>query len=453
MIESNQNGTYLTNLWKNILTYINENKLVQEDYLAFIKPDNTKIFSIDDQENRIIIGCNEFVAATFVNVLRVQFESAFEFFLQKNYSIVGKTNDELNNNFKPAEFVQNSFIKTQLDPNYTFENFVVGRSNIQSHVAATTVSGNPGYVYNPLFIYGNSGLGKSHLLNAIGNRIKATFPNYKIGIISGLDFVEGVSESIKCHQIDEFKKEFYDLDVLLVDDIQFIAGKEKTHEIFFSVFNELVNKKKQICLTSDCMPNEIKGLEERIISRFNQGLNVNIEAPEYETSINILKMKLSTSSNQQIDDEVLSFLATNFSQDVRKLEGALNRLLFYAINFNPSERITLKLASEAFKDQISETNNDEIDVEDIKKIVCNFYGVTKQQLNSKIRTKKIAMPRQIAMYLIRKFLDLPYKEIGAAFGKRDHSTVINACERVEKNIKKDPTYLKAIQQLEEMIKQ
>ena len=269
--------------------------------------------------------------------------------------------------------------------------------------------------------------------------------------MSGLDFVEGVSESIRNRTIDEFKKEFYNLDVLLVDDIQFIAGKEKTHEIFFSVFNELVNNKKQICLTSDRMPKDIKGLEDRIISRFNQGLNVNIEAPEYETSINILKKKLASSGTTNIDDEVLSYIATNFSQDVRQLEGALNRLLFYSVTFMPVEHITLKVAAEAFKDQMSEISDD-INVNTIKKVVCDYYGVTKQQLNSKIRTKNIANPRQIAMYLIRKFLDMPYKDIGMNFGKRDHSTVINACERVEENIKKDPNYLKAIQDLEAMIK-
>lgn len=453
MIESNQNGSYLSNLWKQVLSHVSENKLIEENYLGFIKPNNTRIYSIDDQEDRIMIACDDFIGATFVNSSKAQFEATFESFLNKKFSVIAKTTADLDTSFQPIEFVQNSFLKTKLDPTFTFDNFVIGRSNIQAHVAAKTVAGNPGYVYNPLFIYGNSGLGKSHLLNAIGNNIKATFPSYKIGIISGLDFVEGVSESIKCHRIDEFKKEFYDLDVLLVDDIQFIAGKEKTHEIFFSVFNELVNKKKQICLTSDRVPSEIKGLEERIISRFNQGLNVNIEAPEYETSIEILKMKLTNSSNQiTLEDDVLSFLATNFSQDVRTLEGALNRLLFFSINFYPGQKIDLSLASEAFKDQITESNKEEIGAEDIKKIVCSFYGVTKQQLNSKIRTQKIAMPRQIAMYLIRKHLDLPYKEIGGYFGKRDHSTVINACERVQKNIEKNPDYLKAIQQLEEMIK-
>ena len=239
---------------------------------------------------------------------------------------------------------------------------------------------------------------------------------------------------------------------MLVDDIQFIAGKEKTHEVFFSVFNELVNNRKQICITSDRMPKDIKGLEDRIISRFNQGLNVNIEAPEYETSLNILKKKLASSGNTQIDEDVLSYIATNFSQDVRQLEGALNRLLFYSIDFCPVDHITIKVAMEAFKDQISEDVGTEMSINTIKKVVCDYYGINKNQLNSKIRTKNIAIPRQIAMYLVRKFLDMPYKDIGNSFGKRDHSTVINACERVEENIKKDPAYAMAINALEEMIK-
>ena len=245
--------------------------------------------------------------------------------------------------------------------------------------------------------------------------------------------------------------EFYNLDVLLVDDIQFIAGKEKTHEVFFSIFNELVNNRKQICLTSDRMPQDIKGLEERIISRFNQGLNVNIEAPEYETSMNILKKKLMLNGGQNIDDEVLSYIATNFSKDVRQLEGALNRLLFFSITFAPVDHITIEIALEAFKDQIPEASN-ELSVVSIKKAVCDYYGITKQQLESKIRTKKIAIPRQIAMYLTRSLLDMPYKDIGNIFGKRDHSTVISACEKIEDLFKRDEMYQRSINEIKALIK-
>ncbi|MBQ6478931.1 MAG: chromosomal replication initiator protein DnaA [Erysipelotrichaceae bacterium] len=353
--------------------------------------------------------------------------------------------------------VKNDFLSREIDPNQTFTNFITGRSNVQAHLAATTVALNPGIIYNPLFIYGNSGLGKTHLLNAIGNKVKESFPNKRIGFTSGPEFVEGVFKASKENRFDDFKNVFNSLDILLVDDIQFLANKPKTHELFFTVFNELVNNHKQICLTSDRSPGEIKGLEDRIISRFNQGLNVNIEAPEYETSINILKMKISNStlSNQlTVDDEVLNYLATNFSQDVRSLEGAVNRLLFYSINFPLKEdrdHISLKLAVEAFKDQIKDSSN-ELAISSVRKAVCDYYNLTKQQITSANRTRNISNARQIAMYLCRKLLDATFDDIGREFGGRDHSTVMNACDNIEKKIKTDPVYLKVINEIESSIR-
>lgn len=440
------NEFYYGQLWNKVIEYIAKEKLLNEDVIHMLETDS-KIFSIE--QDKVIIICEFFLTTVVINTNAKELQAAFNVVFGADLKFIAKTAKELipAANIADDSPLLKNYIKTTIDKKYTFENFVIGRSNAQSQLSAFTVAANPGYLYNPLFIYGNSGLGKTHLLNAIANKILEQFPNYKIGIISGLDFVEGVFDSIKNHQIDQFKKEFYNLDVLLVDDIQFIAGKEKTHEIFFSVFNELVNNKKQVCLTSDRVPKDIKGLEDRIISRFNQGLTVNIEAPEFETSINILKKKISVSEIQTIDDDVLSYIATNFSKDVRQLEGALNRLLFYTISFIPSEHITLKIAREAFQDQVSEVN-DELDIDTIKKVVCNYYGITNQQLNSKIRTKNIAGPRQIAMYLARKRLDMSYKDIGNNFGKRDHSTVINACERVEERIKKDSMYQRAVMEIE-----
>lgn len=410
--------------------------------------DYSYILSMNDKDVTVI--CSIFLAELIINEHREEFEEAMTYITHRPVNIRVIRGED--NSLEAPTKINNVdvFFHTRCDKNFNFENFIVGRSNIQAQVSSLTVANNPGLAYNPLFIYGNSGLGKTHLLNAIGNKVKELFPHYKIGFISGLDFVEGVASSIKNHTINDFKQGFYNLDLLLVDDIQFIAGKEKTHEIFFSIFNELVNNKKQICLTCDRLPKDIDGLEERIISRFNQGLNVNIEAPEYETSINILRKKLTLSSIQSIDDDVLSYIATNFSQDVRQLEGALNRLLFYAIDFASTNHITLDVAIEAFQGQIADNSGD-IDMNMIKKAVCNYYGITKQQLNSKIRTKNVAIPRQISMYLCRKYLDLPYKDIGYNFGKRDHSTVINACERVEEMIKKDPLYQKALQDIEKTL--
>lgn len=354
----------------------------------------------------------------------------------------------------PATSEDSNFKSRDLDSKYTFATFVRGRSNLQAAVAADVVARNPGLAYNPLFIYGKSGIGKTHLLTAIGNFIQELNPIAKIAFVSGSDFVDFVYQAYKEKKYDELKNKFKDLDLLLVDDIQFIADKPKSHEIFFNIFNELVNNKKQIVVTSDKSPMEIKGLEERLITRFNQGLTVNIVAPEYETAVNILKMKIdqNLSISQQIDEDVINYMATNFSQNVRDLEGALGRLLFYAVNFSEDKnQISLKTATEAFKGQITE-NKDELSISKIRKIVCDYYNLSKQQICSKVRTKNIANARHMAIYLCRKLLDAPYEAIGNEFGKRDHATVMNSCERIEGEIKSNPACLKAIQEIESRLK-
>lgn len=337
-------------------------------------------------------------------------------------------------------------------PEYTFENFIVGPSNKEAHSASLACAYTPGKFYTPLFIYGNSGLGKTHLLNSIGNYIKQNDPSKKVFYTSGTDFVTSVVNSIKDNSIEKFKEKMNHLDVLLMDDIQFIAGKEKSHEVFFNIFNELVNNKKQIVLTSDRNPSDIKGLEDRLISRFSSGLSVGMDSPEFETALAILKFRLEYQSvdASTIDDEVLSYIATNFNKDVRKLEGALNRLLFYSINFSGSERIDFKVALAAFKGN-SSTDKNELSVNKIKRIVSDYYGLTRQQLSSNTRTKNIATARHIAMYFCRKCLDIPFSKIGEEFGKRDHSTVMNACEKVERNSKSDINYKQALVELEKLI--
>jgi chromosomal replication initiator protein len=248
----------------------------------------------------------------------------------------------------------------------------------------------------------------------------------------------------------------FSLDVLLIDDIQFIAGKEKSHEVFFHIFNELVNNKKQIVLSSDRDPSEIKGLEERLISRFSSGLTVGLDSPEFETALAILKARLNTQSIDgvgTVEEDVLSYIATNFAKDVRKLEGALNRLLFYAVQFGNGGTIDFKLAMGAFKGAGNVAEKNEVSVNKIKRIVSDYFGLTRQQLISNSRTKNIASARHIAMYLCRKLLDLPFIKIGEEFGKRDHSTVMSACEKVETNLKKDIHYKNMMTELEKQIVQ
>lgn len=349
---------------------------------------------------------------------------------------------------KPSVYNEDSVLTE-----YTFENFIVGPSNKEAHSAALACAYTPGKFYTPLFIYGNSGLGKTHLLNAVGNYIKENNPSKKVFYTSTMDFVSMVVNSIKDGSIDLLKQNMNQLDVLLMDDIQFIAGKEKSHEVFFTIFNELVNHKKQIVLSSDRSPAEIKGLEERLISRFASGLSVGLDSPEFETSLAILRFRLETQAVDPnfVTDEALAYIATNFSKDVRNLEGALNRLLFYSINFNNGQMIDFKVALNAFKGTRGTNDTNEVTVNKIKRVVADYYGLTKQQLVSNSRTKNIASARHIAMYFSRKCLDLPFIKIGEEFGKRDHSTVINACERVETSIKKDNNYRQAILELENLI--
>ena len=444
---------YLQDIWKKTLDILANSGKVSEAELTYYE---SNLVSLDD--DTATVSAPNFFNYSIISENTSLLEVCLEEVLERKVSIKVLKEEEISSINNQGSVV-NDFLYRSVDINQRFENFVTGRSNVQAHAAALTCAMNPGIVYNPLFIYGNSGLGKTHLLNAIGNKFKFAFPNKHIGFISGPDFVEGVYKASEEKRLDEFKNSFKSLDLLLVDDIQFIAGKPKTHEIFFTIFNDLVNNKKQICITADRTPSEIKDLEDRLISRFNQGLTVNIEAPEFETSINILKMKVETNpafrSSTNIDEDVFNYLATNFSQDVRSLEGALNRLLFYATTFpieGESDHISLNLAVEAFKDQIKETNK-ELTISTIRRVVCDYYGLSKQQIQSAARTKNIGNARHIAMYLCRILIDAPYQEIGREFGGRDHSTVMSACEKVEKLIKTDPLYSKAVNEIKAKIKQ
>lgn len=448
------NGDLLyTELWNNTLKKIQESNHVNENTFDMYFT-NSKLHELTQDEATIVVpGFIDFtIMAEYRTLIETYLQEVVGRYLSAN--IIEEKNLPEIPSIDPRTSENSNFKSRELDASYTFASFVRGRSNLQAAVASDVVARNPGLAYNPLFIYGNSGIGKTHLLTAIGHFIREQNPNAKIALISGSDFVDFVYQAYKEKKYDELKNTFKDLDLLLVDDIQFIADKPKSHEIFFSIFNELVNNKKQIVVTSDKSPTEIKGLEERLITRFNQGLTVNIAAPEYETAVNILKMKINQnlSISQQIDEDVINYMATNFSQNVRSLEGALSRLLFYAVNFSDDkDHISLKTTMEAFKGQITE-NKDELSINQIRKVVCDYYNLTKQQICSKVRTKNIANARHMAIYLCRKLLDAPYETIGLEFGKRDHATIMNSCERIEELIKTNPIYFKAVQEIESRLK-
>ena len=447
-----ENEVYLNNLWEQTLNLVVESNQVEKSSLPYFE---SKLINFDNEV--AVVKATNFVNYTIMIPYIEVLEDCLAEILHKRLHIKLISSQEQDDNIIHNNEVLNDFITKSVDPSQTFANFVVGKSNVQAHLAAMTCASNMAAIYNPLFIYGNPGLGKTHLLNAIGNQVKALYPDKKVGFVTGQEFLEGVKNAAKSNRYDEFKRVYQGLDLLLIDDIQNIAAREKTDELFFTIYNELINNRKQVCITSDRSPNDIKNLSDRIISRFNQGLNVNIEAPEYETSINILKMKLANSSSPiqpNIDDDVLSYLATNFSQDVRSLEGAINRLLFYSACFPDKydkDHITLQLAVDAFKDLIQENKN-ELAISTVRKAVCDYYNLTKQQITSANRTKNISTARQIAMYLCRKLLDATYDDIGKEFGGRDHSTVMSSCDNIERKIKTDPLYLKAINEIESRIR-
>lgn len=318
------------------------------------------------------------------------------------------------------------YTKTHLNADFTFDTLVTGRANDLARAAAQQVAMNPGGAYNPLFIYGGVGLGKTHLIHAIGNSIYTANPAMEIRYVHAEDYFSDMVKAFQQNSRDAFKQYYRSLDLLLIDDIQFFNRKDRTQEEFFYAFNALIGAKKQIIITSDTYPKDVQGLEERLISRFDWGLTVAIEPPELEMRIAILKKK-AEAENIQISDEVCFLIAKNLRSNVRELEGALNRVIAYA-GFHGRE-IGLDVAKEALRDIISATNR-QVSLEQIQKTVADFYKIKTTDLYSKKRSRAIARPRQIAMWLAREITGHSLPEIGEFFGGRDHTTVIHACRTI-----------------------
>jgi chromosomal replication initiator protein len=331
-----------------------------------------------------------------------------------------------------------------LIPKYTFENFVIGASNQFAHAASMAVANQPGEHYNPLFIYGGVGLGKTHLVNAIGHRTAAKRSSLKVVYLSSESFMNELIGSLRRDKMDEFKIRFRNVDLLILDDVQFIAGKERTQEEFFHTFNSLYESHKQIVITSDKFPKEIPGLEDRLRNRFEWGLIADIQPPDMETRVAILQKK-AEAEGVQLPHEVAIFLASNIDSNVRELEGSLTRLGAFASLTRSI--ITTELAKEVLRNTLRSAQR-EITVESIQKTICDYYNIKMGDLKAKRRTKNIAFPRQVAMYLCRKYTETSFPTIGDKFGGRDHSTVIHASKTIEKKIKEDPYMQTTIEKLE-----
>ncbi len=439
---------YLDDLWSKCLNHIKTNNLIES--IVFNQYfEDTFLTSLNDTKANVVVKTKLHKVILTQNETLIS--EVLSKFLNKNIGCSIFLENEVDSN-STTPIISDQY-STNLIPHYTFDSFIEGSSNKESRSAAIACAYMPGKFYNPLFIYGNSGLGKTHLLNAIGNYVLTHYPDKKVHYTTSTDFVSKVVSSIKNNTIEDFKRDLLNVDVLLMDDVQFLAGKEKSHEIFFHIFNDLVNHKKQIVITSDRHPHEIKGLEDRLISRFSSGLSVGVDSPEFETAVAILKSKMEHQSLEPdlVDDEVINYIARDFSSDIRKLEGALNRIIFYSINFGQNKQIDLKTAVSAFKGQ-SYNDKNELNANKIKRIVSDYYGLTRQQLVSKSRTKNISNARHIAMYLCRKHLDLPFTKIGDEFGNRDHSTVMSSCEKIDKLLKVDFTLSSAITDIEKQFK-
>ena len=347
---------------------------------------------------------------------------------------------------KPAE----NELARNLNPKYVFDSFVVGNSNRMAHAASLAVAESPAQAYNPLFLYGNSGLGKTHLMHSIGHFILDRNPQAKVLYVTSETFTNELINSIQNNKNEEFRNKYRNIDVLMIDDIQFISKKEGTQEEFFHTFNALYESNKQIIISSDRPPKEIKTLEDRLRSRFEWGLIADVQPPDYETRIAILKKKAER-DNLTVPDDVMAYIAKNIASNIRELEGALTRIVAFATLTN--QDISIALAENSLKDIFSENSATPLTPELIQQVVAEYYNIRVEDIQGSKKPKNIAFPRQVSMYLCRKLLDISLPKIGESFGGRDHTTVIYAISKIEKQLESDEGLQKTVHALEKEIKE
>ncbi len=448
-------------IWNNILNKIkNEiSSLLFETWF-----EETKLYELNNGVAKIIVPFalhKDHLARNYKDMIKSYFieeigdNVELEFLIQEEIedeNIVEEVNNIENDNIYNDN--EDFNFESHLNKNYTFDNFVVGNSNKFAHAAALAVAENPGSVYKLLFIYGNSGLGKTHLMHAIGNYIEQHSKKRVLYITSETfcnEFIEMTKKNDNKSDFDNiafFKKKYRGVDVLIVDDIQFLSKRIESQKEFFHTFQTLYDDEKQIIVSSDRSPNDLKILEDRLRTRFTWGLSVNIYPPDFELKVEILKRRIKAESiNIEVPDNVIEYIASNGGTDIRSLVGCFTRLLAYS-TFMGIEEITLNVAIEALKDYLNSGYSEKNDVSKIQKIVADYFKISIDDLKSKKRNSSIAFPRQIAMYLCRKHTEESFPKIGIEFGGKDHSTVMHSCEKIEKEIKKDKTLAEAIDKLE-----
>ncbi|MGD9677752.1 MAG: chromosomal replication initiator protein DnaA [Vulcanibacillus sp.] len=447
----------LNNIWDKVLSVI-ETKLSKPSFETWLK--STKVISLVDNTLTIVapnIFARDWLESRYSNLIKDTLNDItgekldIKFIIPYSINTVdSQSNTLLNNNLNNDIKINNDKDLTPaFNPKYIFDTFVIGSGNRFAHAASLAVAEAPAKAYNPLFIYGGVGLGKTHLMQAIGHYVIDNNPNLKVLYITSEKFTNEFINSIRDNKTVEFRNKYRNIDVLLIDDIQFLAKKEQTQEEFFHTFNTLHEANKQIIISSDRPPKEIPTLEDRLRSRFEWGLITDIQAPDLETRIAILKKK-ATSENLDIPNDVMNYIANQINTNIRELEGALIRIVAYSSLINKD--MNVELATEALKDIIPSSKPKTITIELIQQVVASNYNLKIDELKGKKRIQNVVFPRQIAMYIVRELTDNSLPKIGEEFGGRDHSTVIHAYEKIKNKLLTDPQLENTINNLIEKIK-
>lgn len=448
-------------IWSNLLSQLKD-ELTSLSYDTWFK--ETKLHKLGNGKAQIIVpmlihkkhlmdSYSELITNKLYDITNSNYELSFLLIEEveeeeKKEEIIEQIPINTNNNMK---------VQTNLIKEYEFENFIVGNSNKFAHAAALSVAEHPGTMYNPLFLYGDSGLGKTHLMHAIGNYITKN-SNKKVLYVTSEQFIEEFVKSTRkddneqnFNYVEFFKNKYRSIDVLIIDDIQFLGGAQQSQQEFFHTFNNLFNDNKQIIIASDRSPTDLSKLEDRLKTRFSWGLTVNIYPPEFSLRTEILRKKIVAGDfEQDIPDDVIEYIASNIGPDVRQLEGSITRLLAYSAIMG-GEKITLDLAIDALKDFISKGIGEKNDIRRIQKIVAEYFQITIEDIRGKKRSANIAFPRQIAMYLCRTMTSESFPKIGTEFGGKDHSTVMFSVEKIENEIKVNKDLANIIEKLKKDI--
>lgn len=411
-----------------------------------------KDLELQSMENNtiVLIAHTQFQKDSIISRYYDLFKNTFKYLTNKEWEITVVLNEdgeggEQSSSAQPEHYTQN--LNSNLNPKYTFESFVVGNNNRFAHAAALAVAEAPATSYNPLFLYGGVGLGKTHLMHAIANEILVHNKNTSILYVTSEKFTNQLINAIKDNKNEQFRNKYRNIDVLLIDDIQFIAGKERIQEEFFHTFNALHESGKQIVISSDRPPKDINFLEDRLKSRFEWGLIADISNPDYETRLAILRKKAQL-DNIIIDDDILSNIATKIDSNIRELEGTLNKLIAKASLINSP--ITMEMAEKAINDVVTQQEKI-LSIELIQETISKYFNISVNDLKGIKRSVDVTFPRQIAMYLCRNVAGQPLTVIGSKFGKRDHTTVLHACNKIESEVKENPSTKRIVDSVKNLL--